>query len=191
MAILAENRRYTADDLLTDPELESFELVDGQPVEKSVGTESTWVAGRLVVRLTAVAESIRAWVFPETSYQCFPDDPQRVRRPDVSVVVAGRFRGERLPKGHTRIAPDLAIEVLSPNDTVVESRIKVGEYLCAGVRLVWVLEPESRTVEVHRASGPAEILGKEAELTGEDVLPAFRCRIADLFPPVPSEEPTP
>lgn len=86
-----------------------------------------------------------------------------------------------LERGFLRIAPDLAVEVVSPNDTVYEVDEKVEELLAAGVRLVWVLNPETRIVEVHRLDGTVSKLHVADELSGEDVLPGFTCPVAELF----------
>ena len=81
------------------------------------------------------------------------------------------------------VAPDLAVEVASPNDLGRELRVKVEEYLRAGVRLVWLVDPETRSIEVVRADGGVARLYEQDELSGEDVLPDFRCRVAELFAP--------
>src|SRR6516164_2607030 len=92
------------------------------------------------------------WVFPEgTSYQCFSDAPGKVRKPDVSFIRLERLSAEEAAaRGHARIAPELAVEVVSPNDLYEEVDEKVEEWLAAGVQLVWVVSPRLRTVTVHR-----------------------------------------
>jgi Uma2 family endonuclease len=105
-----------------------------------------------------------------------------VRKADVSFIRLDRqTAAQAIEEGHCPIAPDLAVEVLSPNDLAYEVALKVSEYLRAGVRLVWVVHPEVRTVEVHRPQGAGVILHEQDELSSEDVLPGFRCRVADLF----------
>ena len=94
---------------------------------------------------------------------------------------------DRLPEGPTSdgyiyIAPDLAVEVVSPNDTAYEVWRKVLEYLDAGVALVWVIDPEARTAQIYRRDGSTDLLREDGELSGEDVLPEFRCRLATIFP---------
>jgi Uma2 family endonuclease len=86
-------------------------------------------------------------------------------------------------EGHCPIAPDLAVEVVSPNDTAYEIDEKVREFLDAGVPLVWVVNPEQRTVEIHRANGFGTILRENDEISGEDVIPGFRCRVGDFCQP--------
>ena len=121
---------------------------------------------------------------PIMAYQCFPHDPKMVRKPDVSFIRAGRLPGDVLPSGFVRIAPDLAVEVVSPNDLAPELDEKLEDYQKAGVRLVWVIYPESRTVSVYRGDGSASRLHQDDVLSGEDVIPGFRCEVGSLFPPI-------
>lgn len=124
------------------------------------------------------------WVLPsDAGYQCFPDDPGKVRKPDVSFIRADRLSVEDEPEGWATIAPDLAVEVVSPNDLFEAVAIKVNEYLSAGVRLVWVIDTATERVHVYRHDGRGEILTSADELNGEDVVAGFRCTVADLFAP--------
>jgi Uma2 family endonuclease len=96
-------------------------------------------------------------------------------------VARGRFADEQVPEGFADLAPDLAVEVLSPSDQSRDILDKVGEYLQAGVRLVWVIDPKLRTAAVHKSLTDVRRLGPEDSLDGEDVLPGFRCRLADVI----------
>jgi Uma2 family endonuclease len=80
------------------------------------------------------------------------------------------------------IPPDIAIEVTSPNDVIYELEEKVEEYLRAGVRLIWLIHPEVRVIQVIRGDGSGYRLRAGDELSGEDVVPGFRCPVASLFP---------
>jgi Uma2 family endonuclease len=175
---------HTPEDLLTMPDAVSCELVDGELVERNMGAVSSWVAARVLALLSVVVErDSLGWLLgADGSYQCFGDDESRVRKPDVSFICRGRLPNETLPQGHVRIAPDLAVEVVSPNDRYYEVQAKVVEYLTAGVRQVWVIDPDNRTVTVRvlDVDQPTE-LREHDELTGGDVLPGFRCLVADLF----------
>jgi len=184
-------RRFTPDDLLALPDAVNYELVDGRLVERGMGTTSSWIGGELHGRLREYCGQQRlGWTFPaDASYQCFPDEPARVRKPDVSFIQFGRLPGEQLPEGHTRIAPDFAVEVVSPNDLALELDRKVKEYLAAGVRLVWVIFPDTRSARIHRANGSVAEVRENDELGGEDVIPGFRCTVRDLLPPAPSPTP--
>jgi Uma2 family endonuclease len=180
----AISTRLTPEDLLNMPDSKSYELVDGRLVERKMGTESSWVAGQLLERIAKFCRDQRlGWAFPsDTGYQCFPHDPSLIRKPDVSFVRYGRFPGGVLPKGWTRIPPDLAIEVLSPNDTTYELDEKLEDFKKAGVPLIWVINPNSRVVSVIRGDGSVSRLSAADELQGEDVIPGFRCAVSEILP---------
>ena len=107
-------------------------------------------------------------------------DPDSVRGPDISFWT--RERLPEVPDGYVELAPDLAVEVVSPGDHYSRVQNKVRHYLARGVRMVWVVDPEDRSVTVYRPGNQAVILEESATLTGEDVVPGFSCRVADLFP---------
>jgi Uma2 family endonuclease len=163
---------------------DGFELVDGRLVEVKMGAESNWVAGQVGRRLDEhnLANKL-GWVWPgETAYRCF-GSTHTVRKPDVSFIRRGRLPGERPPPGDIRIVPDLAVEVVSPNDTVYELDEKVEQYLAVGVRLVWVVNPVTRLVIVHRQDSSMAKVREGLHLEGEDVVPGFRCLVRDFLPP--------
>ena len=108
-------------------------------------------------------------------------DPDTVRGPDVSF-----YSAERLPFGVEVIAyhdlpPDLCVEVRSPSDTKSELRAKAHEYLAGGVKLVWVVDPEARTVTSYDSRLKSTVLEAEATLAAESVLPGFSCLVSDFF----------
>ena len=109
--------------------------------------------------------------------------PDTVRGPDVSY-----YSKERLPLDQVVIAyhdqpADLCVEVISPSNTKKEMRAKIKEYFFAGVRVVWVVDPEDKSVVILRAADPDEgrTLYDDATLDGGDVLPGFSCKVSDLF----------
>jgi Uma2 family endonuclease len=106
-------------------------------------------------------------------------DPDSVRGPDVSFW--SREKLPEIPDGYIEVAADLLIEVVSPRDRYARIQQKVNEYLDKGVRLIWVVDPEDRSVAVFRDGHKPKVLDENETLTGEDVLPGFACRIADLF----------
>jgi Uma2 family endonuclease len=116
--------------------------------------------------------------------RCFPDQPLKVRKPDVSVYKKERFTREHLMEGFVSIPPDLAVEVVSSNDEYAEVNEKVEEYLAAGVALVWVIDPENELVYIYRADGSVARLRKHDELSGENVIPGFTCKVAELLPDI-------
>ena len=185
MALAATERRYTPEELLALPDGEHFELVDGQLLEKPMGAESAWTTCQLSRWLGNYCEEHGlGHVFsPEMGYRCFELERNRVRKPDVSFVRLARLPENWRRCGFFTFPPDLAVEVISPNDLFTGVRTKVGEYLEAGVPLVWVIDPQSRTVEIHRADGSATFLDTRGELSGEEVLPGFVCALRELFAP--------
>jgi Uma2 family endonuclease len=141
--------------------------------------------GQVLARIGWFSEKRRlGWAFPaDNGFQCFGHDPGRVRRPDVSFVRFGRFSGELLPTGWAKIPPDLAVEVVSPNDTVYELEDKLEDYRKVGVPLIWLVYPNLRTVRVYRADGSTSHLHEDDELSGEGIIPGFRCSVREIFPP--------
>jgi Uma2 family endonuclease len=104
-----------------------------------------------------------------------------VRAPDLGFVRMEHLANVELSDDFVPFAPDLAVEILSPNDRCRELLDKVGEYLQAGTRLVWVVDPDGRTVTVYRSPTDVERIGFDDTLDGEDVLPGFSCRLADFL----------
>ena len=192
MSTVAE-RTYTPEDLLTMPDRKKYELVDGHLVERHMSRLSSWVAGRLHRFIDIfVEEQQLGWAWPsDQGYVCFPNSPRKLRFPDVSYVSKRRLPAGLTSDGYIYIPPDLAVEVVSPNDLASEVLRKVLEYLDAGVALVWVIYPEARATQVYRRDGSGNLLRDDGELSGEDVLPGFRCRLAAIFPEKTASKPEP
>lgn len=186
MSAVAAPPRYTMEEFLALPDHENFELVDGELVASNVSNLSSLVASNLIIQLGGFCSSKkRGPVFPSDAYyNCFPNRPERARKPDVSFIRLERLPEHWLADGYFSIAPDLAVEVLSPNDLVYKVQRKIGEYLDTGVKLVWEINPEQRIIYVHRADGTMSKLNESDTLSGEDVVSGFTCRVADLFPPL-------
>ena len=177
--------KCTPEALLTMPDGDAYELVDGELVERGMGFRSSRIGGRLFRLLDVHCDRQQlGWVLPsDAGYQCFPDDPSKVRKPDVSFIRGSRLAARDEPEGWSTLAPDLAVEVVSPNDLFEAVAVKVDEYLQAGVALVWVIDTMTQKVYVYRQEGRGDILTATDELSGEDVIDGFRCRVADLFSP--------
>jgi Uma2 family endonuclease len=107
--------------------------------------------------------------------------PDTVRGPDISFVSRTRLAPEQIPEAFIPFAPDLAVEILSPDDRAAEIEEKVGDYLGGGTRVVWVVDPGCRSVTVHRADRAPEVKRGLDRLDGENVVPGFECSVADLF----------
>jgi len=82
---------------------------------------------------------------------------------------------------YPELAPDLVVEVLSPSDRAGETLAKIGDWLEAGARLVWVIDPERRIARVYRPDGTEATIKEDEHLDGEDVLPGFTCSLAGIF----------
>jgi Uma2 family endonuclease len=139
--------------------------------------------------LAAYCHSNRlGWVFPqESGFQYDPTAPKKVRKPDTAFIRRDRLPDSEWPEGFCHVVPDLAVEVVSPNDKFDEVDTKVEEYLHMGVHLVWVVSLQTRQVYVHRRDGTVTKVRENDELSGEDVVPGFRCRVKDIFPPLHGE----
>ena len=170
------------DALLTMPDGDKFELVNGIPVEKQMGAESGEITTLLSALLTVfVRQQQLGHVYDgQTGFQCFAE-ASLVRKPDISFVAAGRLPGDKSPKGNVKIAPDLAVEVVSPNDLCEELEEKIQDYRQAKIPLIWIVYPRSKVVLIRRADGSCAEVDASGELSGEAVIPGFTCKVAELF----------
>ena len=156
------------------------ELVDGVLVEKTMGYEESALAVRIAAILDAFVKARRLGVVAGA------DGLLRlakglVRIPDVSFV-----NRSRLPRGRPRrpipkLAPNLAVEVLSEGNTDQEMARKLREYFDSGVEIVWIFDPPVRTVRVYTSLHRSRVLNESQTLTGGAVLPGFRVRLAEIF----------
>lgn len=108
-------------------------------------------------------------------------DPDTVRGPDVAFWSAARLPLDQTPEVYPDVAADLCVEVLSPSNTVRGINAKIREYFDRGVRMVWIVDPDERTVTVYRRPGDGHVHWDDAMISGEDVLPGFSCRVAEFF----------
>ncbi|HEX5939223.1 MAG TPA: Uma2 family endonuclease [Dehalococcoidia bacterium] len=180
--MVATHRQHTSEDLYTLPDVHRYELVDGDLIELPPPGESHGIIeGEVFAALREYARSSglgRALV--ETSF-VLSRDPDTVLTPDVSFISKERVRPLEKAASFVEGSPELAVEVLSPTNSRAEIRFKVSRYLEAGSTMVWVVDPTSRSVSVYRPGSDILVYSSEAELTGEDVLPGFRCRVAQFF----------
>lgn len=178
----------TPDDFLSHPDRDLYELVDGQLVESNMSMESVWIQGQVYEQINLFVKLHQlGMAFPDgLTYRCFAaleKDPNRIRRPDCSFIRAGRTSSDQFISGHCAIVPDLIVEVVSPKDSYYDIQKRVHEFLTVGCPLVWVINPNSRIATVYRCDGTIVEVDDENELSGEGVLPGFRCRLADVLPP--------
>lgn len=183
----ADKAVVTPEELLLMADSVNYELVDGNLVERHMGSKSSAIALAIgmALRMYVQAKGLGHVFTTDCGYQCFADDPTKVRKPDVSFIRMGRLAGEELPDGWVTIPPDLAVEVLSPGDLAHEVEEKVEEYLRASVKLIWVVNPTTKTVRIHRPNNEIVRRGGTVKLgetiSGEDVIPGFACLIDEFF----------
>ena len=148
------------------------------------GALSSIVAGKVLVKLAGFVEQGRLGLYGTAGggFQ-LTRQPDTVRATDVWFVRTEHIPAEGIP---TRMfwpgAPDLAIEVLSLSDRFGDVLEKVQEYIDAGTRLVWVIDPESRSAGVFRLHGPVQFIDEPGALDGEDILPGFSLPLSDVLP---------
>ena len=178
---MVATKRITIEEFVAQSRDGLWELIDGVPVAVTPSSDrSGWVSGRIFARLERFVDAHHlGWAFPaETGFVLF-DDRAVVRSPDAAFVRSDRLRA--LTGGFVPLAPDLAVEVLSPSDRIVAAMSKVTMYLEAGVRLVWLVDPAALNVTVFRLDASPRTLGAGDTLDAGDVLPGFSVPVAEIF----------
>jgi Uma2 family endonuclease len=170
---------------INDHEDRLCELVDGVLVEKTMGSYESLIAATLLHWIQSYLDEnpIGIALGADGMLRILPN---QIRIPDVSVVLWRRFPDRRLPLDAVfRVAPDLAVEILSQGNAVGEMENKLDDYRRSGVRLVWYIDPEARTTLVHTADGPGKVVDENGVLDGAEVLPGFSFplrKLLDRFP---------
>lgn len=160
-----------------------YELVAGELLRMPpAGAEHGGIALNIgaLLRAHVKARNLGMTCAAETGF-VLQRNPDLVRAPDVSFVATARFPAEGIPRGYWPTAPDLAVEVVSPNDRSEDVQGKVAEYLSAGTRMVWVVYPKTQMVFVYRSPSAVQALNADEEISGEDVVPGFSCRVEEFF----------
>jgi Uma2 family endonuclease len=158
------------------------ELVRGVlVVREPAGYRHGDITARLAKRLMDVVEAggLGRVLAAETGFQV-ASDPDTVRAPDVAFVSRARLPDPELP-GYPALAPDLVVEVLSPGDRPGETLAKVGDWLNAGVRLVWIVDPARRLARVYRQDGSETLVTEAESFDGEEVVPGFTCSLGAIL----------
>ncbi len=172
-------RRLTEAEFLCLPDDgRKYELVDGEAKEVPAGVKHDVIALRLGAKLLAYVGE-RAYV--AGSQAGFRMVTGNLRSPDVSVILKENLPGGQLPEGFGERAPDLAIEVVSPNEDLPDLLRKVAEYFASGAQQVWLLFPEKQEVVVYQSPFEMQVFHAEDELTGGTLLPEFHAKVSELF----------
>ncbi len=181
---MIQKHSITAEDLLAMPsDGNSYELVRGElRMMTPAGFEHGRIAMRIGSRIDQHVEQNELGVVlaAETGFT-LERSPDTVRAPDVAFVHRDRVPSPAERQKFAELAPDLAVEVISPSNKPSEIEEKISDYLNAGVRLIWVVYPETQSVVEHRPNTPSNTLGPEDVLQAYDVLPGFTCSVAELF----------
>jgi Uma2 family endonuclease len=171
----------TAEQLLRAGDIGRCELVRGE-LRRMIpsGGEHGRIAGKLTCAVGnhVMSRHLGTFYAAETGF-ILSRDPDTVRAPDVAFT--GTERAAPAVRGFVPAAPDLAVEVLSPDDRPGYVREKVAEWLEAGTRAVWVVDPRERTVTVHEPPHTPSVRGETESLRGGDVLPGFELAVRDIF----------
>jgi len=166
-----------------DPDAQSGELDAGRWVPV---TRNTWRHGEVVATIAAL---LFQWSRTDRVFSVatgdpgtkLGHDPDVLRGPDVAVIRRERAPTGKGADGWLEGGPDLAVEVLGDSQTVAEAMTKALQYVSAGSSRVWLVDPEARRVVVVSPPNAVRVCAEEDTLDGEDVLPGFSCRVAELF----------
>lgn len=181
-----EKKLFTAEELLRLPRGRGarHELIRGELKPMAPSGEEHGIVAMEVA--TLVSNHVRAhnlgYVLAAETGFFIAHNPDTVRAPEMAFISEHRFPNTGPSTKYSEIAPDLLAEVVSPSDNAGEILEKVLEWLAFGMRLVWVVYPRTRTVTVYRSLKDPRVLTSDDELSGEEVLPGFSCKVADLFP---------
>lgn len=183
-------KTMTADEFFDSPYSRGFELVNGKIVSKGGAIETNMPTGALHGAVTEelasrmsyfVRENKLGKVFAaETGFILSKDT---VRGIDVSFVGNEKLGKFGITEKFFPVAPDLAVETISPGNSLNEIQDKIEEYLAAGTKLVWIVYPKQKMVQVHRQNNVINVLREDDRLDGEDVIPNFRVKLSEIFNP--------
>jgi Uma2 family endonuclease len=178
---MARTTTITDEELLRLPkDGNKYEVVDGELRMSPAGMLHEHVVTQLIILVGAFVKAGRLGdVFSSNILYVLPSGNRR--GPDVSFVAAGRLKGVQ-DAVFPAIAPDLAVEVLSSGDSARQVLDKVGEYLEAGVRLVWVIDPKDRKASVYRSLSDVRVAEEGGTMDGEDVIAGFGFALREILP---------
>jgi Uma2 family endonuclease len=179
-----KTKLLTADDLLRMyGQRIRGELVRGVLCETvSTGMEHGQIAAKFVIRLGIFIEPKRLGRLTTSDSGVWLErDPDTVREPDVAFTSAERLPLNVRVRGYSEVVPDLVVEIVSPSDSMREVHEKAEMWLRFGVTVVWVADPDTRTIAVYQSGVPVTTLTENDTLDGAPVLPGFTLLVRDIF----------
>jgi len=181
MAAMKLKSPATLEDLLRCPEDgRKYELVDGEILVSPAGVRHAQVVVKIVHIIATYLDAHAIGVVCGDNLGIrFPNG--NLRSPDVTFVRNAKVPAGEAAEGFPNFIPDLAVEVLSPNDSLRQVGQKIGEFLDCGVPLVWLVDPARETVTVYRSLSQTEQLGSTDIITAEPILPGFSCQVSRFF----------
>lgn len=162
-----------------------FELIDGEIVEKMPSFTPSYIAGLIIYFLNAfvLPRQLGYVTSPDGGY-ILSEDKDVVLIPDVAFILKENL--EKTPEREAEAPPDFAVEIKSPTDRKRALRRKAEKYLQYGTKLVWLVFPEDKIVEVYTPDDDVQTYGVDDTLTGGDVLPEFTLPVREIFPQPPA-----
>lgn len=177
-------RFLTPDEFLTHPAAtRTSELVRGVVREMTPGGGAHGVIAAAIFRALDrfVEDNQLGMCFSDNTGFALPGVENTVRSPDAAFVRRDRLPVDGIGSGWMTVAPDLVVEIISPNETAAQLEEKVRDYRAAGTTLIWVIDPVTRTVAIQSSQAPERVVCGDAMLDGEAVLPGFELPVRRLF----------
>jgi Uma2 family endonuclease len=181
MRTMKLNSSVTVDDLLRCPkDGRKYELVDGEIIVSPAGFRHAEIVAKIVHILATFLETHPIGIVCGDNLGVkLPTG--NVRSPDITFVRSEKAPTGTAADGFAEFIPDLAVEVLSPQDSLKEVGRKIGEFLDCGVPVVWLVDPAHKTITVYRSLSQTEQLRPEDSITAEGILPGFSCSVSRFF----------
>lgn len=180
---MVTTKQLTATDLWNMPanDLQDYELIEGELIPMvPPGGEHGRLQLRIGGRLQAFVEArVLGQAYGEAGF-VLDESEHTVLAPDLAFVAQSRLPNEQ--RGYLHIAPDLAVEIVSPGNSPGEIERKVAAYLRYGTMLVWVIYPDQRQIVAHSPTGAPRVFTERDILTGDTVLPGFSVPVSEIFP---------
>jgi len=175
MNAIAPPKRLTHEDV--ERVCKHYELIDGEQRQKAVDIAALLIATQICKELDRIY-SPEAFAIPEPMLRCFGRSNHALK-PDVAFIWRHRLPEGQSPSGDLTIAPDLVAEILSPSTNWDE---KLNEYLASGIPLVWIVNPDRKTIRIYRNDGTTKVFAATDTIANEPLLPGFSLVVGDIFP---------